>query len=126
MRSSLFRLVRRLKFSTSSMIHSPLHRALLSSLLEHPIRESFPGDHLQWMSVGSRRGSQFATGFNPLKSKQLGSIIDLERAKNCSPEELVSVWDDVSITHFNLSSEIPLSYLCNSFIRGCILGISRI
>ncbi|KAG6499337.1 hypothetical protein ZIOFF_039101 [Zingiber officinale] len=107
MRSSLFRLARHLKFPTSSMIGSPLHRPLLSSLLEHPIRESFPGDHLQWRSVGSRRGSQFATGFNPLESKQLGSIIDLERATNCSPEELVSVWDDAisSIRSLNANQD---------------------
>ncbi|XP_042406040.1 uncharacterized protein LOC121996225 [Zingiber officinale] len=121
MRSSLFRLARHLKFPTSSMIGSPLHRPLLSSLLEHPIRESFPGDHLQWRSVGSRRGSQFATGFNPLESKQLGSIIDLERATNCSPEELVSVWDDYHLGrgHIGASMKAKLYHLLNQRSLTC-------
>lgn len=46
-------------------------------------------------SLGCCRGSRFAAGFTPLQPKALGSIIDLGRAENCSPDDLVSVWDDV-------------------------------
>ncbi|CAL9057490.1 uncharacterized protein LOC135671280 [Musa acuminata AAA Group] len=116
MRSLLSRFSRLSRSSPSSILRSPLchppppHR-LFS--LEHPIRESFPGDHLKWMSVGCRRGSKFATGFTPLEPKQLGSIIDLERAKNCSPEELVSVWDDYHIGrgHIGTSMKAKLYHL---------------
>ncbi|THU54650.1 hypothetical protein C4D60_Mb10t27390 [Musa balbisiana] len=98
MRSLFSRFSRLSRSSPSSILRSPLrHPPPPHRSLEHPIRESFPGDHLKWMSVGCRRGSKFATGFTPLQPKQLGSIIDLERAKNCSPEELVSVWDDYHI-----------------------------
>ncbi|CAD5184120.1 unnamed protein product [Musa acuminata subsp. malaccensis] len=116
MRSLLSRFSRLSRSSPSSILRSPLchppppHRLFA---LEHPIRESFPGDHLKWMSVGCRRGSKFATGFTPLEPKQLGSIIDLERAKNCSPEELVSVWDDYHIGrgHIGTSMKAKLYHL---------------
>ncbi|URE49032.1 ATP11 protein [Musa troglodytarum] len=116
MRSLLSRFSRLSRSSASSVLRSPLRHPspphpLFS--LEHPIRESFPGDHLKWMSVGCRRGSKFATGFAPLQPKQLGSIIDLERAKNCSPEELVSVWDDYHIGrgHIGTSLKAKLYHL---------------
>ncbi|URE47103.1 ATP11 protein [Musa troglodytarum] len=111
MRSLLSRFSRLSRSSASSVLRSPLRHPspphpLFS--LEHPIRESFPGDHLKWMSVGCRRGSKFATGFAPLQPKQLGSIIDLERAKNCSPEELVSVWDDVKFRSHTYQSFVRM------------------
>ncbi|XP_078177338.1 ATP synthase F1 complex assembly factor [Carex rostrata] len=52
-------------------------------------------DFVSWSSLGfSRSFSKFATGFTPLKAKPLESILDLDRAKNLSPEHLVSAWDD--------------------------------
>ncbi|RWW51603.1 hypothetical protein BHE74_00042039 [Ensete ventricosum] len=107
MRSLLSRFSRLSRSSPSSILRSPLRHPPPLLSLEHPIWESFPGDHLKWMSVGCRRGSKFATGFTPLQPKQLGSIIDLERAKNCSPEELVSVWDDVKFRSHTRQSFMP-------------------
>lgn len=57
--------------------------------------EALPGNHIKWASLGSVRNSQFASGFTPLQQKPLDSIMDLERAKTKSPEELTSIWDDV-------------------------------
>lgn len=46
-------------------------------------------------SIGFYRALSFATGFSPLKAKPLESILDVDRAKNKSPEELADIWDDV-------------------------------
>ncbi|KAF2567582.1 hypothetical protein F2Q68_00024513 [Brassica cretica] len=56
--------------------------------------EALPGKHIEWASLGSVRNSRFASGFSPLKPKPLDSIMDLDRAKTKSPEELTSIWDD--------------------------------
>ncbi|XP_034211086.1 ATP synthase mitochondrial F1 complex assembly factor 1 isoform X1 [Prunus dulcis] len=56
--------------------------------------QSFPGDFLKWGSLGFFRTSSFATGFAPLKPKPLGSIIDVERVKDRSAEDIASAWDD--------------------------------
>ncbi|KDP21044.1 hypothetical protein JCGZ_21515 [Jatropha curcas] len=53
-----------------------------------------PGHFLKWVSLGFVRTSRFATGFTPLQPKPLDSIIDMERAKEKSPEDLASIWDD--------------------------------
>ena len=59
-------------------------------------RHSVLGDFLKWVSLGSHGFSSFASGFSPLKHKPLGSIIDIERAKHQTPEDLAAIWDDVS------------------------------
>jgi ATP synthase F1 complex assembly factor 1 len=55
---------------------------------------SLPADLSRWPQ--GRAYSQFASGFTPLKPKPLESIIDIERAKALSPEDLVAAWDNVS------------------------------
>ncbi|KAK1274948.1 hypothetical protein QJS04_geneDACA010971 [Acorus gramineus] len=66
-----------------------------SPLLNHRSQD-IPHDFLRWVSLGSSRGlSRFASGFTPLKPKPLDSIIDVERVMTRSPEELVSIWDDM-------------------------------
>ncbi|KAF3581193.1 hypothetical protein DY000_02035205 [Brassica cretica] len=62
------------------------------------LSEALPGNHIKWASLGSVRNSRFASGFTPLQPKPLDSIMDLERAKTKSPEELTSIWDDVILT----------------------------
>ncbi|KAH0889456.1 LOW QUALITY PROTEIN: hypothetical protein HID58_051885 [Brassica napus] len=59
------------------------------------LSEALPGNHIKWASLGSVRTSRFASGFTPLQPKPLDSIMDLERAKTKSPEELTSIWDDI-------------------------------
>uniref|UniRef100_A0A9I9CR60 ATP synthase mitochondrial F1 complex assembly factor 1 n=1 Tax=Cucumis melo TaxID=3656 RepID=A0A9I9CR60_CUCME len=57
-------------------------------------KEANPSDFLKWSSLGFFRTSKFATGFTPLQPKPLNSIIDMERVKDRSPEDLASIWDD--------------------------------
>lgn len=56
---------------------------------------SVPSNFLKWGSLGFCKKLSFATGFTPLQPKPLETIIDVERAKNKSPEELADIWDDV-------------------------------
>ncbi|CAN8316076.1 unnamed protein product [Cochlearia groenlandica] len=58
------------------------------------VSEALPGNNIKWASLGSVRNSRFASGFTPLQPKPLDSIMDLDRAKTKSPEELASIWDD--------------------------------
>lgn len=58
---------------------------------------AIPCDFLKWGSIGSFRTSRFAAGFTPLQRKPLDSIIDFERCKDRSPEDLSDIWDDVSV-----------------------------
>jgi hypothetical protein len=64
-----------------------------------------PGDARKWGSVGFTRGSKFATGFSPLAPKSLESIIDVERAKGASSEELSALWNEVQLQSSTLYSE---------------------
>lgn len=56
---------------------------------------AIPGDFVKWGSLGFCRTSSFATGFTPLQRKPLDSIMDIERVKDRSPEDIASIWDDV-------------------------------
>ncbi|KAH9748930.1 ATP synthase mitochondrial f1 complex assembly factor 1 [Citrus sinensis] len=56
--------------------------------------KAIPCDFLKWSSLGLYRTSRFATGFTPLQPKPLDSIIDIERAKDKSAEDLATIWDD--------------------------------
>nr|XP_010916051.1 uncharacterized protein LOC105040978 isoform X2 [Elaeis guineensis] len=58
-------------------------------------QKAIPGDFLKWAAMGFQRGSRFAAGYTPLQPKPLDSIIDIERAKTRSTEDLVSIWDDM-------------------------------
>lgn len=64
--------------------------------MEKQVRD-LPGDARKWSSVGFTRGSKFATGFSPLAPKSLESIIDVERVKAASPEELSVLWNEYHI-----------------------------
>ncbi|XP_078431573.1 ATP synthase F1 complex assembly factor [Wolffia australiana] len=71
----------------------PCSRSLFSLSINKTV-EGIPGGFGLPALLGFCRNSRFATGFTPLKPKTLDSIIDIERSKILSPEELVSVWDD--------------------------------
>ncbi|CAM8903445.1 unnamed protein product [Rhodiola kirilowii] len=67
---------------------------LMHSLSQKQQKEFVPSDFLRWGSIGFFRTSKFASGFTPLQLKPLGSIIDIERVKERSPEDIISAWDD--------------------------------
>eukprot|EP00268_Persea_americana_P066829 TRINITY_DN9140_c0_g1_i2.p1 TRINITY_DN9140_c0_g1~~TRINITY_DN9140_c0_g1_i2.p1 ORF type:complete len:139 (-),score=23.52 TRINITY_DN9140_c0_g1_i2:421-837(-) len=69
-------------------------------------RQEIPNDFLKWASLRFCRGSRFATGFTPLQPKTLESIIDVERAKHCSPEDLISIWDDYHLGRGHVSASM--------------------
>ncbi|KAD7117888.1 hypothetical protein E3N88_05156 [Mikania micrantha] len=60
------------------------------------IESCISGDFFKPVSHGSHMFSSFASGFSPLKHKPLESLIDTERAKHQTPEDLAAIWDDVS------------------------------
>lgn len=78
----------------------PYRSSTLRQIVYKSQRNAIPCDFLKWGSLGSIRTSKFASGFSPLKPKPLDSIIDMERAKNKSAEELADVWDDVIFQPF--------------------------
>ncbi|CAA6665802.1 unnamed protein product [Spirodela intermedia] len=91
------------------------------SLQTQKTGECLPGEFLRRASLGFCRGSRFATGFTPLKPKPLDSIIDIERAKACSPEDLVSVWDDYHLGrgHIGASMKAKLFHLLEQRAISC-------
>lgn len=81
--------------SASPAVRQPSRSYFANVSLEKLQKEAIPCDFLKWCSLGFFRTSRFATGFTPLQPKPLDSIIDMERAKDRSPEDLASIWDDV-------------------------------
>lgn len=84
-------------------------QSFTTSFQQHAI----PGDFLKWGSVGFCRTSSFATGFAPLQHKPLGSIIDIQRVENRSPEDIADVWDDYHLGrgHIGTSMKSNLYHL---------------
>lgn len=88
-------------FFTSSVQRAPRTRNCITS------------DFLKWAPLGSHGFSSFASGFTPLKHKPLESLIDVERAKLQTPEDLASIWDDFHIGrgHIGASMKTKLYHL---------------
>ncbi|KAF2303966.1 hypothetical protein GH714_025393 [Hevea brasiliensis] len=81
----------------------------------HQQEPTIPSHFLKWCSLGFVRTSRFATGFTPLQPKPLDSIMDIERAKGKSPEDLASIWDDVMYPILHSFLDLSLgkrSYWC--------------
>ena len=82
---------------------SPLKQSFSTISTKTSVRKlqqpEIPNDFLKWSSLGFCRTSKFATGFAPLQPKPLDSIMDVERVKDRSTEDIASVWDDV-MPHF--------------------------
>ncbi|KAJ0693510.1 hypothetical protein HanPI659440_Chr15g0597941 [Helianthus annuus] len=76
----------------------PIKQSLFTSSVQRAPRvgHCVSGDILKLVSHGSHTFSSFASGFSPLKHKPLESLIDIERAKHQTPEDLAQIWDDVS------------------------------
>ncbi|KAF2305183.1 hypothetical protein GH714_002874 [Hevea brasiliensis] len=67
---------------------------------------TIPGRFLKWGSLGFVRTSRFATGFTSLQPKPLDSIMDIERAKDKSPEDLASIWDDYHLGRGHIGASV--------------------
>ncbi|XP_057950073.1 uncharacterized protein LOC131145051 [Malania oleifera] len=89
--------------------------------LQQQQETAIPGDFLRWGSLGSYRTSRFATGFTPLQPKPLDSIIDIERAKDRSSEDLTSIWDDYHLGrgHIGASMKAKLYHLLEHRATEC-------
>lgn len=82
--------------SSNCVIPKQFSRALsLQPNLRKLQERAIPGDFVKWGSLGFFRTSRFATGFAPLQPKPLDSIMDIERVKDRSAEDIASIWDDV-------------------------------
>ncbi|KAE8707563.1 Chloroplast isoform 2 [Hibiscus syriacus] len=86
-----------------------------------PGKVAIPGDLLKWGSLGFCRTLRFASGFKPLEPKPLDSIMDLNRAKNRSPEDLASIWDDYHLGrgHIGLTMKAKLYRLLEQRSSDC-------
>lgn len=84
-------------------------------------KPTIPSEFLKWGSLGFCRTSSFATGFTPLQRKPLELIIDIERAKNKSTEELADIWDDYHLGrgHIGVTMKATLYHLLNQRAADC-------
>ncbi|KAM3220847.1 ATP synthase mitochondrial F1 complex assembly factor 1 [Capsicum annuum] len=97
-------------FSSFSMAsRQPYRSSILPQIVDKSPRDAIPSDFLKWRSLGSVRTSKFASGFTPLKQKPLDSIIDLERAKHKSAEELAEIWDDYHLGRGHIAASMKAS-----------------
>ncbi|XP_009774285.1 uncharacterized protein LOC107787395 isoform X1 [Nicotiana tabacum] len=90
----------------SMVLRQPYRSSTLWQIFYKSQRNTIPCDFLKWGSLGSIRTSKFASGFSPLKPKPLDSIIDMERAKNKSAEELADVWDDYHLGRGHIAASM--------------------
>ncbi|KAL6129674.1 hypothetical protein ACLB2K_073023 [Fragaria x ananassa] len=86
-----------------------LPRNSFTTLIQTPQSQSLPGVLLKWGSLGSVRASSFASGFSPLKPKPLDSIIDIQRVKDRSPEDIASAWDDYHLGRGHIGASMKAS-----------------
>ncbi|KAK4348082.1 hypothetical protein RND71_034421 [Anisodus tanguticus] len=84
----------------------PFRSSTLQQLVDKSPQNAIPSDFFKWSSLGSIRTSKFASGFNPLKQKSLDSIIDMERAKDKSAEELTDIWDDYHLGRGHIAASM--------------------
>ncbi|KAF3451394.1 hypothetical protein FNV43_RR07489 [Rhamnella rubrinervis] len=91
------------------------------STIQNLQEKTIPGDFLKWGSLGFCRNSGFATGFSPLQLKPLDSIMDIDRAKDRSPEDLASIWDDYHLGrgHIGATMKAKLYHLLEQRAAAC-------
>ncbi|XP_050220815.1 uncharacterized protein LOC126671142 [Mercurialis annua] len=94
------------------------------SIKSHLLKQqsnNIPTHFGKWGSLGFVRTSKFASGFAPLQQKPLDSIMDIERAKTKSPEDLASIWDDYHLGrgHIGASMKAKLYHLLVQRATGC-------
>ncbi|KAL2927404.1 ATP synthase mitochondrial F1 complex assembly factor 1 [Bienertia sinuspersici] len=83
----------------------------VSKTLSSPssVKGVIPGQLLKGGSLDFVRTSKFASGFSPLEVKPLNSIMDVERAKYKSPEDLAMVWDDFHLGRGHIGASMKTS-----------------
>ncbi|KAK6124365.1 hypothetical protein DH2020_041858 [Rehmannia glutinosa] len=93
----------------------------LQRQFESTQKVAVPSNLLKWGSLGFCRTLSFATGFAPLQRKPLESILDVDRAKNKSPEELADIWDDYHLGrgHIGVSMNAKLYHLLEQRTADC-------
>ncbi|XP_075505417.1 uncharacterized protein LOC142542586 isoform X2 [Primulina tabacum] len=74
--------------------HTYTSISTMGRLFENMHKPAISDDFLKWGSLGFHRTLSFATGFTPLQLKPLEEIIDVQRVKNKSSEEIADIWDD--------------------------------
>lgn len=92
--------------SFSMVSRQPYRSSTLQRIVDKSPRNAILSDFLKWHSLGSVRTSKFASGFTPLKQKPLDSIIDIERAKHKSAEELADIWDDYHLGRGHIATSM--------------------
>ncbi|XP_026398547.1 uncharacterized protein LOC113294372 [Papaver somniferum] len=100
--------------SSSSLGRHSYNTSSLQRYAQEKPKQMIPGNNMKWGSLGPRRDySNFASGFTPLQQKPLSSIIDIERAKNFSPEDLADIWDDYHLGrgHIGITMKAKLYHL---------------
>ncbi|KAJ7947051.1 ATP synthase mitochondrial F1 complex assembly factor 1-like [Quillaja saponaria] len=109
------------KISTPSILKHSFITFAAQPRIQKLAQGTIPGDFLKWGSLGFCRTSKFATGFAPLQPKPLDSIIDIERVKDRSPEEIASVWDDYHLGrgHIGASMKANLYRLLEQRAADC-------
>ncbi|KAL3519916.1 hypothetical protein ACH5RR_018065 [Cinchona calisaya] len=80
--------------------------------LQRLSKPAIPTNFLRWSALGFYRTSKFASGFSPLKPKPLESIIDIERAKSKTPEELADIWDDYHLGRGHIGASMNPKLYC--------------
>ncbi|VFQ97113.1 unnamed protein product [Cuscuta campestris] len=109
--------------SSQFTVAAKKHRSIsiLPGNLDKLQKNVLPSNLLKWSSLGFCRTSRFATGFNPLQPKPLDSIMDVERAKTKSAEELAEIWSDYHLGrgHIGASMKASLYHLLEQRSGDC-------
>lgn len=111
-------------FSSSVSVRSLATSSAHPSLRGFAAEGAIPGELSKWNSLGRFRTYSFASGFTPLQRKPLDSIMDLDRVKDRSAEDLASAWDDViplSLSRFWKSLSLKTISSANIFLRNWAL-----
>ncbi|KAL6567369.1 hypothetical protein OROGR_001037 [Orobanche gracilis] len=119
--SSVGSLCHNVSFSSMVRKHYFSTFSVLQRRFEMTQKVAVPSKLLKSGSPGFCRTLSFAAGFTPLQQKPLESIVDVERAKNKSPEELADIWDDYHLGrgHIGVSMNAKLYGLLEQRTPDC-------
>ncbi|KAG7959061.1 hypothetical protein I3843_10G053300 [Carya illinoinensis] len=124
--SRILRIITSSSVSTTLLSHASsacvFPKQLFSALslqenLQKLKERALQGGFVKWGSLGFCRTSSFATGFTPLQPRPLDSIMDVERMKDRSLEDITSIWDDYHLgrSHSGASMRANLYYLLDRY-----------